>query len=92
MVARRVAPSAETTEYTTVFSIHRAKMPPRIVNSVCRLSHSENSPPNHRPKVEKRAELSFVDDTNSHHRGRMKYSTHTQSSTVSSRLRRREGS
>ena len=92
MAARRVAPSAETTEYTTVFSSHRAKMPPRMVNSVCRFSHSENSPPNHSPKVENSAELSFVDDTNSHHSGRMKYSTHSQSSTVSSMLRRREGS
>ena len=40
-----------------------------MVNSVCRLSQSESSGANHSPNVENSAELSFVDETNSHHSG-----------------------
>ena len=74
-----------------MFSSQRVKMPSRTLNSVCRFSQSEKSPPNHRPNVENSAALSFVEETSSHHSGSTKYSTQSQSSTVSSRLRRRSG-
>ena len=63
-----------------------------MVNSVCRLSQSESSGANHSPNVENSAELSFVDETNSHHSGTTKYNTQSHSSTVSRMLRRRDGS
>jgi hypothetical protein len=87
-----VAPNAALTEYTKVLSSQRVNSPPRMVKRVCRFSQRDSCGPNQSPNVENSAELSFVDDTNSHHSGRMKYRTQSHSRMVSRMLRLREGS
>ena len=68
-----VAPPAVTTRVDDACSASSAgRRRRRIVNSVCRLSTSENSSPNHRPNVENRSRCRLVDETNSHHSGRRK--------------------